>query len=137
MDEKSGRGKLHSEMDFCPQSATRVMQWSARGGIEPRTQRASDPKFHNTSTRTIRRSRRGSTPRLTSSSHTRFWRTKVRFPKINQELRTEDYYTLFRIHTLKDQKSSTGQLENSFDFDMKNLVSKLTMTTLRRHRLND
>ena len=44
------------------------MQWGVRGGIEPRTQRASDPKFHNTSSRTIRTSRRGSIPLLTSSS---------------------------------------------------------------------
>ena len=58
---------------------------------------------------------------------------------INQELRTKDYYTLFKIQTLmlKDQKSSTGQLENSFDFDMKKLISKLTMETLRRHRFNE
>ena len=56
---------------------------------------------------------------------------------INQELRTQDYYNLFKIHTLKDQKSSTGQFENSFDFDMKNLISKLTMATLRRHRFNE
>jgi hypothetical protein len=34
------------------------------------------------------------------------------------------YYTLFKIHTLKDQKSSTGQFESSFDVDMKNLISK-------------
>ena len=42
-----------------------------RGGIErfePRTQRSSDPKFHNTSRRTIRTRRRGSTPLLTSPS---------------------------------------------------------------------
>ena len=29
---------------------------------------------------------------------------------------------LIQIHTLEDQKSSTGQIENSFDFDMKKLV---------------
>ena len=71
------------------------------------------------------------------SFHTCFSRSKVVFLKISQELRTKDYYTLFKIHTLKDQKSSTGQLENSFDFDMTNLISKLTMATLRRHRFNE
>ena len=48
--------------------ATRTMQWGVRGGIEPRTQRASDPKYDTTSSRTIRTSRRGPTPLLTSSS---------------------------------------------------------------------
>ena len=48
---------------FC---ATRTVQW-VRGGIEPRTQRTSDPKCNSTSSRTIRTIRRGSTPLLTSS----------------------------------------------------------------------
>ena len=61
-------GQLQQQNGFCPQSATRMMQWSVRGGIKPRTQRASDPKFHTTSTRTIIISRRGPTHLLTSSS---------------------------------------------------------------------
>ena len=42
------------------------------------------------------------------------------FPKLSQELRTKDYYTLFKIQSIQGHKSSTGQFENSFDFDMKN-----------------
>ena len=62
---------------------------------------------------------------------------KVVFLKISQELRTEDYYTLFKIQSIQGHKSSTGQFENSFDFDMKKLESNLTMATLGRHRFNE
>jgi hypothetical protein len=56
---------------------------------------------------------------LTRLSYTPvFGGEKVVFLKISQELRTKDYYSLFKIHTLKYQKSSTGQFENSFDFDL-------------------
>ena len=52
---------------FGERCATRAVQWGVRGGIEARAQRAGDTQFSNTSSRTIRTSRRGPTPVLTSS----------------------------------------------------------------------
>ena len=53
------------------------------------------------------------------------------FPKISQDLRTKDYYTLFKIHTVKDQKPNTGQLENSFNFDMKDLSRQVILRSMK------
>ena len=59
------KSQLNGFGELC---ATRAVQWGARGGIEPRTQRTSDLKFNNINIRrAIRTSRRGPTPLLTSS----------------------------------------------------------------------
>ena len=50
--------------------------------------------------------------------HTRFRRVKVVFLKISQELPTKDHYTLFKIQSIHGHKSSTGQSEILFGFDM-------------------
>ena len=61
---------------------------------------------------------------MSKVSHTCFGGGKVRILKINY-MGTgavnafEIYYTWFKIWSIKGQKSSTGQLENSFDLQIK------------------
>ena len=44
------------------------------------------------------------------ASHTRFLRAKAVFLNISQELRTKDYYTLFKRTTPKEKKPSTRSI---------------------------